>query len=802
MLALAVDEDGEVVGVEIVEPAGHGFDEVAAAAAWTLRFEPARDQRGRSVAAEIRYAWTFTTADVPPLSATGVVRERGGRRRIAGATVEGEGPDGGIARTVTDGDGAFRLAGLSPGVWHLTVRGGGLTPSTVEVEVPAGDFVDELELLAVPRDSRASLDPAWDDYVEVVGQASVGGGRRIDRDEVATMPGSLGDPLRAVQNLPGVARAPFGSGQLLVRGTGPEDTTALVDGLEVPVAFHFSGISTVVNADLLDEIVFHPGNWSARYGRSLGGVVDLVGDDAIPDRTSSYVAADLFQATAFIRQRLGEDTALTVSARRSYVDAVLGPILAATGGDSVRAPRFFDGQARLVQRVGRTGRLTATWLSSDDRFRVLGDGGRAVELVRYDTSFHKAQLRWVQPMRGGWRVETGLMAGPERRRLTLTEPAEGVAADLGLARALIHDLPPRGEAVEDSMVWALRHEWSRATGRLGVRAGVDLLLGDHAIAYGFGEDLDAEARIVSPAVYLEPRIDAGPVQVTPGVRVEEVRVTGQEPRRAVDPRLTARFVHEGFTLTGGVGRFSQTPPLRELLSDEGSELALERALHASLGAQQDLGRLRVGLTGYRHWYDDLVVGREGAFRFDNAQLVAGSDLDPFASDGVGGAVGVEASVRYRDPWWTAWLSATVGRAWRIPRPHLQRRPARFDQPVILTALASRELPSGFRLGARARLSSGAPMTDVAARIHSVDTGAWIPVHGETWGARTPVFFALDTRIDREFVFRSWRLSTWIELQNATNRRNVEIPGWSADFSRFEPVVGLPVLPAFGLKGEW
>jgi len=38
--------------------------------------------------------------------------------------------------------------------------------------------------------------------------------------------------------------------------------------------------------------------------------------------------------------------------------------------------------------------------------------------------------------------------------------------------------------------------------------------------------------------------------------------------------------------------------------------------------------------------------------------------------------------------------------------------------------------------------------------------------------------------------------------NATNRRNQELVNWSADYSREVPVYGLPIVPAFGLRGAW
>ena len=57
--------------------------------------------------------------------------------------------------------------------------------------------------------------------------------------ELTTVPGTLGDPLRVLQNMPGVARAPFGLGLLIVRGANPSDTGVFIGGEPIPVLYHF-----------------------------------------------------------------------------------------------------------------------------------------------------------------------------------------------------------------------------------------------------------------------------------------------------------------------------------------------------------------------------------------------------------------------------------------------------------------------------------------------------------------------------------------------------------------------------------
>src|SRR5439155_1279048 len=47
--------------------------------------------------------------------------------------------------------------------------------------------------------------------------------RTLRHEELVNVPGSLNDPIRVVQNLPGMNRAPYLGGALLVRGTPPAD---------------------------------------------------------------------------------------------------------------------------------------------------------------------------------------------------------------------------------------------------------------------------------------------------------------------------------------------------------------------------------------------------------------------------------------------------------------------------------------------------------------------------------------------------------------------------------------------------
>ena len=56
--------------------------------------------------------------------------------------------------------------------------------------------------------------------------------RSLSVEEIRRIPGTFGDPVRVIQNLPGAARSPFGTGLLIIRGANPEDSGVYVDELE------------------------------------------------------------------------------------------------------------------------------------------------------------------------------------------------------------------------------------------------------------------------------------------------------------------------------------------------------------------------------------------------------------------------------------------------------------------------------------------------------------------------------------------------------------------------------------------
>ena len=67
---------------------------------------------------------------------------------------------------------------------------------------------------------------------------------------------------------------------------------------------------------------------------------------------------------------------------------------------------------------------------------------------------------------------------------------------------------------------------------------------------------------------------------------------------------------------------------------------------------------------------------------------------------------------------------------------------------------------------------------------------------------TPTFFALDVRIDRRFVFRRSQLVTYLDVQNATARKNISQIAWDARLRAPKPNESIGILPSIGINWEF
>ncbi len=795
VLVLTIDATGHVIDAKVEAPQGHGFDESALAAAKAIQFAPATKD-GKPMAARIKHKYVFLP---PPGVLDGRVTTETGRP-IPGASLVITDDKGKRSVATTDARGTFRLESLPLGAYHIALTAEGFVGQEADEDVGPGEEVKEIFRLARKQEKPekvvkpppgAAGGEIEDVYVRGKRPAREVTRRTLDQRELLRSPGTNGDALRALQNMPGIARPPGIAGILIVRGSSPQDTQIFVDGTNIPLVYHFGGLSSVVPTELLDKIDFYPGNFSTMYGRATGGIVDVGVRSPKTDKLHGMAQVDLIDARVLAEGPIGKGWSFEVAGRRSWVDAWLKPVLEATGAGVSTAPVYYDWQALLQKNFAKEHYLRVFFFGSDDRLDLLiKDANGRDPTLTGETSFHT----------NFWRVQALY-----KNRISSKTELKALAAfgedkidfSLGNIFFTLESYPLSGR-VELSQ---------KIASRVTANVGVDMLWAPYNVSarlpappppgqpsggtFGSRPPLDESqsGAQYAPAMYTELELTPWHgARIVPGLRLDYTKVTGRydfAPRVVVRQDIGPAFPRT--TVKGGVGVFYE-PPLPQQSDPVFGQLGLksERAIQYDVGVEREFTKnLEASVEGFYKQLDDLVATGNG-----NA--------------GQGWVYGLETLIRYKpDKHFFGWIAYTLSRSTRRDLPGQPIRTAPFDQTHILTILGSYRFGHGWEVGARFRLVSGNPTTPDAYGFYDANTGSYLPLSGyPPNGDRLPLFHQLDLRVDKTWQFKAWKLGVYADVQNVYNAGNVEGTSYNYNYTQRTYATGLPFLPSIGLRGEF
>lgn len=149
-----------------------------------------------------------------------------------------------------------------------------------------------------------------------------------------------------------------------------------------------------------------------------------------------------------------------------------------------------------------------------------------------------------------------------------------------------------------------------------------------------------------------------------------------------------------------------------------------------------------------------------------------------------------------------WLAYTVMRSERLDPGASDYRLFDTDQTHNVTAVGQYRLTPTWEIGARFRFVSGNPTTPVVGATYDSDADIYVPVYGAHNSERVDAFHQLDVRVDKHFVFDAWKLTAYLDVQNVYNHASAEGVSYNYDYSESRPASGLPLIPSFGVKGEF
>ena len=473
----------------------------------------------------------------PPVNSGSTTRIRGQLRDLAtgrilaGATAYVPATGVGAA---ADSSGAFTLE--VPADSSVTIRFNYLGYSAVERSIDAsrpGRFdvyleparSTELEEVVVSA-RKFATDPAA--VAAPVDALGVG--------DVRLIPGLLGeaDVLQAVKLRPGVASGSESNHGLYVRGGSTDQNLVRLGGAKLYNPYHLFGFFSTFNPDAVEGVKLHKGGFPARYGGRLASVID-VGLREGSDREYSVRGG-----LGLLSSRLGVDgplargrSSFAVSARRTYVDLLTGPINRLTDDGAARGEPlpgydFQDLNARADFSLGRRDHLT-----------VSGYYGR--DALSFESFFFDLGMAWGNTAGAAtWRHS----ASPATTLTTTLSTshydyavdnrtagydfalASGIG-DLTLEAHVDHLLTPEHALSFGASLAAINYRIADigvvdATGGVSFSGGDRDLAGQYAL---YGED----------AIRLNPRLT-----VTPGLRLSAYVNDGASYLRP-EPRLRARY---------------------------------------------------------------------------------------------------------------------------------------------------------------------------------------------------------------------------------------------------------------------
>jgi hypothetical protein len=203
-------------------------------------------------------------------SIQGIVKDNSGAV-LPGVTVEAKSSAGGTVATTTDANGSYRFPSLAPGTYEVTASLQGFSTAklgsilltvgqikTVELALGVGGLAEKVQVTAEA--------PLID--IKQSGRAT-----SIRAEQIELLPHDRNFTSLVVQ-APGANNEPK-SGGIMIDGSSASENRYIVDGMETTEMVHGTSGKNLI-ADFVEEVQVKSSGYTAEYGGSTGGVINVI----------------------------------------------------------------------------------------------------------------------------------------------------------------------------------------------------------------------------------------------------------------------------------------------------------------------------------------------------------------------------------------------------------------------------------------------------------------------------------------------------------------------------------------------
>ncbi|MBC7993223.1 MAG: TonB-dependent receptor, partial [Rhizobacter sp.] len=612
-------------------------------------------------------------------------------------------------------------------------------------------------------------------------------------DELRSVPGTAGDPMKALQSLPGVATSNDGSSEPAVRGSRPTDNAYYIDFLPVGYLFHVGGLVSVVHSDLVNQFELYSAAFGPEYADVIGAVLDVNLRNPRTDRLGGVINVSLLGADFLVEGPVNDKQSFYFAVKRSYIDLLVDTIEDEDSGVIVTVPRYYDYQGKYIWNLNAQHQLSfhVTGASDSIEFKIPENSGLGTQQPALsgdsaiDTSYGTQAVVWDADLSGG-----------TSNKLALGHTLDTNTSQVG--RALL--------ATARTHTWFLReqfrfkpsvdHETSLGGSLQSVRAEYDIdALNARCTEYKPECDFTGAPRVQGSGrinasitnLYAKNRWQFTPEwALTGGVHYSH---DGYLDRRYTEPRIGAEWKWSPSLLfTAAWGRHNQFPAGDQVLAGFGNTgLWHLRATHSVLGVSQQLDEgWSWRVEAYQKKFSDFVVDVDPPVNYLNGASGRAHGLELLIKKGAA----KDSASKF-----SGWFSLSLSRARRQNDFTGQEFPFEFDQPVIANLVMQYKKSDRWQFGAKWSYHTGAPDTPIIANDQRYPDGRVRPTYGPINSERLPSYHRLDLRAD-------WVLSPryrfYVEVINAYARKNISGYSYNDDYSVRKDVTQLPFLPSFGV----
>jgi hypothetical protein len=663
-----------------------------------------------------------------------------------------------------------------------------------------------IELLGVSTDEVVIEDMRFQKPIDVTTSY-----KSLSAEEIRRFPGGLEDIGRVIQSQPGVSLTSDGRNDLLVRGGSPAENLFIVDGFETVNINHFGsqgstgGPISIINLDFVNKVNFLTGGFSAKYGDKLSSVVEI--DQRMGNSDHFHGKVNLsgtgFGANFEGRLPFKNRSSWIVSARRSYLDFIFN----AAGFGFV--PEYTDFQFKGDVMINKNNFFSLNSFGALDRVRFNNETEENRQdnqrILTNNQNSYSVGFSWKSVFSGNSYAVFSLVRNYSdyffSQRDTLFNEIFRNSSKEGEIQLKTEYIRKFAKNTFFSFGFAgktikLVYDINKKADTL---LTIDPISGGNIILPPVV--IQENNRTYKAFVYAELIQNLfGRVKITAGARYDYFALLNKKnyvsPRASIAVTITPKL---SFNTACGV--FRQSPAYIWLYgSEKNRNLEDIQAVHYITGLEylfDESTRMTVEVYYKDYKYYPVSTQRQYLILANNSGFETQNSfgLEELVSEGTGSAKGMEILVQKsltRNFYGQA--SISLSDAVYKALDGVKRR-SDWDNRYVVNLNAGYRFGAMWEVSAKFRLAGGRPYTPINPEDGTIDYSIY---NTET----LPVYHRLDVRAEKKWMFKNWALTTYIDVQNITNRKNVYEYRWNQFTRQIEKSENLGILPTIGVSAEF